>query len=184
MGAQPISRTTARQEWEAAWPMPMVAMCGIAGTAAFAYSGGIFMEPMIAAFGWSRTQFSAAFVIQTMTGLLMLPIIGRLAHRFGLRKVVLAGIVIFCVCFSLLGTVGGDIADWWLLCVLLTAGIAGISQVVWVSALVGHFRASRGLAISLALAGLGVGSVIWPPLALIAIRAFGWRLAFAALAVP
>ena len=109
---------TAKQEWAAMWPLPLVAMFGHAGAALFAYSSGVFMGPMTAEFGWSRAEFSMAFVIQTLFGIVVQPLVGRLVDRVGPRRVAIAGIIPAALAVSLLGLVGKPIWQWWGLCVI------------------------------------------------------------------
>ncbi|TVV76626.1 MFS transporter [Sphingomonas solaris] len=174
---------SAKQEWAAMWPLPLTAMFGIAGVSLFAYSSGIFMEPMTAAFGWSRVEFSSAFTVMMVTGLVGAPIAGRCVDAFGARKVALFGIVPFALCLAALGLVNGPIWQWWALAFAFALFTCCVSTPVWITPVVGRFQASRGLALAVALAGIGVSQTIWPPLATVYIGAFGWRLAFAALAL-
>ena len=67
---------TAQQEWAANWRLPLLAMLGIAGAATFGYSSGVFMEQMTREFGWSRAQFSAAFTVQMVLGLMSCRFLG------------------------------------------------------------------------------------------------------------
>jgi MFS family permease len=170
------------QEWAKMWPLPFTALLGVAGSAIFAYSNGVFMLEMTKAFGWTRTQFSSAFAIQTVLGLVIMPLVGRLTDRIGPRKVALAGIVPYVLAFSLLGASTGSYWQWVALCLFLGVCTALIAPPVWLAAVVGRFVASRGLAISIALAGVGVANGFSPILATFYATQLGWRLAFPALA--
>jgi MFS family permease len=171
------------QEWARMWPLPLTALVGIAGSAIFAYSNGVFIIEMTRAFGWTRTQFSSAFAIQTLLGLIIMPLVGRLIDRIGPRKVALTGIIPYVLAMALLGTATGAIWQWWLLCLFLGVCTALITPTVWLTAVVGRFQTSRGLALAVALAGVGVASGVSPILAVFYARIFGWRLAFTAQAV-
>jgi predicted MFS family arabinose efflux permease len=179
-----ISTTlTARQEWSAQWPLPLVSMLGVSGGAMFAYSSGVFMEDMTTAFGWSRAQFSSIFVAMMGLGLVLMPAVGWLTDRYGPRRLALIGIVPFAVCFSLLGLVSGSIVQWYALCLLFAPFQALVGQPIWIAAVIGRFDASRGMALAVTLSGLGLGSMLWPLLAALYIEEFGWRMSFAALAL-
>jgi predicted MFS family arabinose efflux permease len=171
------------QEWAKMWPLPFTALLGIAGSAIFAYSNGVFMLEMTKEFGWSRTQFSSAFAVQTLLGLVIMPLVGRLTDRIGPRKVALAGIIPYLLAFSLLGTATGAFWQWLSLCLFLGLCTSLIAPPVWLAAVVGRFTASRGLALSVALAGVGVANGLSPILATFYAKLFGWRLAFPALAI-
>ena len=168
-------------EWAAGWPLPFVAMLGILGCTIFAYSSGVFMEPVTRELGWTRTQYSFSFVLQMMMGLIIGPIGGKLVDRFGPRPVALIGIPIAAFGISAFALASGPIWQWYLLCVLHSICAGMILPAVWVSAVVGRFHASRGLALSIALSGMGLGVSVWPLMAALFIRVLDWRLAFPAL---
>ena len=174
--------STARQEWAAMWPLPLVCMLGVSGSAMFAFAGGVYMESVTSEFGWSRAQYSSAFMLMMVSGLFLGPATGWLIDRIGPRKVALAGIVPFAASISLFGLVDGALWQWYAICLLLAVFQAAISQIVWVKAVIARFNHSRGLALAVTLAGLGLGSFIWPLLAAIFIEAIGWRAAFPAMA--
>ena len=173
---------TARHEWASMWPLPLISMLGLSGSAMFAFSSGTFMTDMIGEFGWTRVQFSFAFVLQMAAGLILAPAIGAAIDHVGPRRVALAGIPLFALVFAMLGLVGSSIWNWWILCACLAAVQAMIGQTVWITCIVGRFHTSRGLAMSVALAGLGLGTLMWPLLAASFIKLLGWRSAFAAMA--
>ncbi|MCD9029154.1 MFS transporter [Luteimonas sp. BDR2-5] len=177
--SQPLS---VAQEWKAMWPLPFVAMIGIAGQTSFAFANGVFLGRMTEAFGWSRAEFASGFTIHMLVYLAISPLVGRLVDRVGPRKVALLGIVPFVLAYSLLGVANGSIWQWRALCALLAVGIACVASVVWVSAVVGRFNAARGTALAVALCGMGVASAVAPIAAAFFIQTIGWRLAFAALA--
>ena len=174
---------SAKQEWAEMWPLPLTGMFGIAGASLFAYSSGVFMEPMTTAFGWSRAQFSSAFMVMMLTALVGAPIAGRFVDSLGARRVALFGLVPFALALGALGLVNGPIWQWWSLAFVFAVFTCCVSTMVWITPVVGRFRASRGLALAVALAGIGVSQTIWPPLAAIYIGALGWRLAFAAMSL-
>jgi len=165
------------------WQLPVVAMLGYAGTAMFAYSSGVFLIPLTEQFDWSRAEFSFGFTLQMVIALVAMPLVGRLVDHVGPRRVALAGIVPFAIGFALLGLVGNSIWSWWALCSLMAICAAFIAPAVWMTAVVERFDVSRGLALAVALAGVGVATTIWPVLAALYIEHLGWRSAFPALSV-
>lgn len=174
---------TARQEWRAMWTLPLTAMVGMSGSGMFAYSSGIFMQAITGEFGWSRAQYSAVFVITMLQGLVTGPLLGRLVDRYGPRKVVLAGLLPFAASFSALGLVGGQFWQWTALCIVMSLFQVTISQTAWVAGVIPRFHAARGMALAVTLAGLGLSSFVWPPIAAVLIDKIGWRAAFPAIAL-
>jgi MFS family permease len=172
-----------KQEWAAMWPLPLVGMWGIAGSAIFAYSSGVFMIEMTKEFAWTRTQFSAAFTAQMILGLFVMPAVGRMTDRVGPRKVALAGIIPFTLSLAMLGAASGAVWQWLLLALAQGLCVALVSPTIWLTPIAGRFQASRGMALAVALAGVGLAITVWPILAAVYVRHFGWRAAFPALAL-
>lgn len=168
---------------EGSWILPFVAMFGVAGSAAYTYSSGILMVELVREFGWTRTEFSAALTMQMLMGLVFMPIAGRVIDRVGPRLVILAGIVPMTGAFSLFGLMDGQLWQLWLFAGLLALTLATISPVGWYTAVVRSFDDRRGLALAIALAGIGLAAAIWPILAATFVSALGWRLTFPALAL-
>lgn len=173
---------TERSEWAQGWPIAIVGQVGTAGCTIFAFASGVLMEPMTTELGWSRTAFSFAFLLQMLAGLIILPTTGWLADKYGPRRIAMLGLLPYTLCVGLLGTVGKPLWQWWALCLLMATAQGFVTQTIWISAVVGWFKRSRGLAVAVALSGVGLGSFTWPILAALALEQFGWRWTFVALA--
>jgi MFS family permease len=177
-----VRTMTKREEWARGWPLPVIAMLGITGPAAFAYTNGIFMEQMTREFGWTKTEFSSAMLLQMLLGLIVAPIAARVLDRVGSRRVLLVGIVPFALGLSILGLANGAIWQWWLLSALFALATAGVISAAWVGGVVQSFDSARGMAIAMCLAGIGIATVGWPLLAAELVDTIGWRLTFPAMA--
>ena len=92
---------------------------------------GLFMLPMTAARGWGRQEFALALALQNLVWGLAQPLTGMLADRWGARRVLVAG------------------------CLLYAAGLALMAQATTSMQL----ALSGGLLIGLALAGTTFGVV-------------------------
>ncbi|MFC3172781.1 MFS transporter [Novosphingobium bradum] len=177
-----MSLLTARQEWRAAWPIPFIAMLGLAGTMILPYSSGVLIGPVTKDLGWTRAEFSSGFTFQVAVLLFMAPIVGRAIDRFGPRRVLLTGIVPYAIALSAIGfAADGRVWQWQLLCGI--QGVVGsfIAAPPWMTGVVSRFDTSRGLAVAIALAGVSLASLMWPIAAAFALGWLGWRLTFAAL---
>lgn len=177
-----MSDRGAKGEWARFWPIPFIGLFGITGPAAFVYSSGVFMETITGEFGWSRAQFSSAMTIQMMLGLVIGPLAGSQLDRVGPRRMLLVGIFPFALALSLLGLANGAVWQWWLLAALYTPLAIGLITANWIVGATACFDKSRGLAISIVLAGIGVATAAWPAIAAWLLTTIGWRLAFPAMA--
>ena len=172
----------ARGEWARFWPIPFIGLLGVTGPAAFAYSSGVFMEAITGEFGWSRAQFSSAMTIQMLLGLVLGPLAGRVLDRVGPRRMLLVGIFPFTLALSSLGLANGAAWQWWLLAALYSPLAMGLISANWIGGATACFDKSRGLAISIVLAGIGLATAAWPAIAAWLLTTIGWRLAFPAMA--
>lgn len=145
------------------------------------YAWSVFIPPLEAEFGWSRSQTSAVFSV-AMVGLsLGMLSVGILQKRFSLR-----------VCFL---TATGMIVAGMLLCQRITElwqlyafyGVlcgfgSGMSYTVWTTTVMAWFGDRVGFASGMLTMGFGMGSVVLGSLATALIYSpLGWRLAFAVI---
>lgn len=173
---------TKREEWRQSWPLPMIAMLGIMGPAAYSYSSGVFMGELTRDFGWTKTQFSSALTLQMLLGLIIGPTAAFILDRVGSRRQLLAGIVPFALGLAGLGLANGELWQWWMLIGIYSIAAAGVIPAAWMGGVVRSFDASRGLAMSFCLAGIGISTAVWPMLVAWLVTNIGWRLAFPVMA--
>ncbi len=172
-----------REEWARSWALPFVAALGVAGANLFPFASSLLLMPLTSTFGWTRAQFSLGLILQIPIGIVAGPFFARLVDLHGPRRVLLFGIPGAACGFSLLAFVGPSIWQWWSLVALLGLMVAPVLPIAWMAAIVARFDVSRGLAMAIALAGIGLGAAIWPVLGALAIRTLGWRAAIPALGV-
>ncbi len=171
-----------REEWATSWPLPLIAMLGISGPAAYAYTGGIFMNEMTQEFGWSKTEFSTAMTLQMIIGLIVGPLSARVLDRVGSRRMLLVGVVPFALGLSMLSLASGAVWQWWTLAVIYAVAHAGVISAAWVNGVVQIFNAARGMAIAVCLCGIGLATVGWPLIAARLVDVIGWRMTYPAMA--
>lgn len=79
-------------------PLAAASLGGGVSLPFFAYTNTVFSPHLIREFGWSRAQFALVGLTMLAT-LLVLPVIGRLNDRFGVRRVALGGTLLLPLCF-------------------------------------------------------------------------------------
>lgn len=183
MEQRSIIARSAGAEWAAAWQLPMVGMLGVAAGSMLNFSAGVLMADVTHTLGWSRAQFSLGITVGMLLAVFFAPVIGWVVHRFGVRPVALTGVILFTAGFSSLGLANGQTWQWLLLCFLQGLATASVSPTIWLTAVVGRFTISRGLAIATVLAGLGIAATLWPIAAAFYHGLLGWRMTFGALAL-
>jgi MFS family permease len=58
-------------------------------------SFGVFQIPIAADLGWMRSEFSLAIAIQNLAWGLATPVFGAIAERFGDKRAILAGTLLY-----------------------------------------------------------------------------------------
>ena len=165
-------------------PFLLAAALGFSVAIIHFYSFGLFMKPLQAEFGWSRSQISGALMIVSVMGVLGAPFVGMLIDRWGSRRVGLPGVVAYTGAFALLALSGPSIWSFWAGFLLLALSITAITATVWTAAVAARFAiGQRGLAIALALCGSCLGMLVAPLVADRLIAGYGWRTGYVGLAV-
>jgi MFS family permease len=172
-----------RQEWRQGWPVVAASLAGITLCSAHGYTIGVMIGPLEQAFGWSRASITGGLLIISLVAVFAAPFAGRLADRFGPRRVALAGVPLFCLAFGMLALADGNIWNWWLLWFFLGLGNMLILPTIWTSAINSRFDANRGKALAFALCGTGLAAFILPPVTTRLIAAYGWQHAYVGLAM-
>jgi len=145
------------------------------------FTFGIFLKPLSAEFGWSRESVSAAFGFAALTVAVCSPPLGHLLDRFGPRKIVLPCMAVFGLAFASLSLLTPSLAHLYATFVVIGIVGNGTTQMGYSRAVSTWFDHRRGLALSLVMAGVGTGAMLFPPLAQRLISGFGWRFAYASL---
>ncbi len=150
-------------------------------TARTAFS--LLMPPLIEEFGWHRGVAAGAFSFGFLVSAVMSPIVGRAMDRRGPRFVILIGVVLL--------SAGLLVAPWvrspWQLYATLGVAVGGGANMMTYTAhsqfLPNWFVRRRGLAISIAFSGVGVGAITLLPWLQGIIQSDGWRASCVAMGV-
>jgi len=145
------------------------------------YTMGVFIDPLRAAFGWSVSAIQLGLTISYLTTMLVLPLVGWLADRTGVRRVALAALTLLGLSFMALGLQGGQLWAFYLNWFFIALFGTGTLAITWTRPITEVFRAGRGLALGLSLLGTGVIGIFGPAAARDLIDAIGWRWAYVCL---
>jgi predicted MFS family arabinose efflux permease len=119
--------------------------------------------------------------IAYLTTMAILPVVGALADRIGVRAVALGSLTGLGLAFMALGLQQGQLWAFWLNWFFISLFGTGTLAITWTRPLTHAFRAGRGLALGVSLLGTGVIGVFGPPAARALIDAVGWRWAYVCL---
>jgi len=137
-------------------------------------------------FGWTRTQLGLALSFTRVEGSLTGPIAGYLVDRMGTRFMVFTGLLVLTVGFFLFS----QVQNLWMFYLAYFVMSVGQGQAGWltVMTLLNHwFVRHRGLAMGLAMVGMGIGTLVLVPVIAWLIDPdadrLGWRRTLEILAV-
>lgn len=153
---------------------------GLAYTVWYGYA--VFFVALLAEFSWSRGITAGAVMLLMVVHGLTCPVAGLLIARVGIRRTYLIGALTTGV--ALLAC--SQVREPWQLYVafglLGGVGIALFGMVPNVTLLQRWFSRQLGLAVGIAMAGIGVGFGVYIPLVQLLISAIGWRGAWIVMA--
>ncbi len=145
------------------------------------YCFAAFFRALESEFAASRADVSLIFSLAGFLYFAIGAITGSLADRFGTRLVVAAGMVLTAAGLFLASRADTLVGIYWAYGLGVGLGV-GFVYVPAVGAVQRWFERKRGLASGIAVAGIGVGTLVVPPLASLLIEQAGWRGAYAVLA--
>ena len=180
-----LAASDAAAQLDRDWPAVAASAFGLVlstGTLAL-YSFGVFVRPLTAEFGWSRTGLFAALSFFQFGLAFCSPIWGAVLDRFGPRRVILFSLVALSLLVASLGLLTANL--WHLYLVFLAIPVlgGGASPLGYSAIMARRFDRRLGFALGLSLMGVGLGGAILPPLAQFLLSEFSWRVAYVVLGV-
>jgi MFS family permease len=174
---------TPASDQRSGWLVVFAAFCGVMVSfgSLLVFTFSVFLKPLSAEFGWSRESISAAFGIAAMTVAVCSPVLGRLLDRYGPRPVVIPCMAVFGLAVASLSLLTPSLLHFYAVFVVLGIVGNGTTQMGYSRAVSSWFVEKRGRALAFVVAGVGVGSIVFPRLAQGIIDAHGWRTAYAVL---
>lgn len=133
--------------------------------------------------GISRGTFSSGLTLGTVLAALASPAVGRLIDRHGIRPVLLFGIVLFATATAAMSLLQPSLIVPYLL--FAFSGLTATTQLPtgYAKAVSEWFDEKRGLALGIAMAGVGLGVALIPQLPGRLIQSYGWRMAYVGLGI-
>ena len=171
-----------QKDWNRWW-IVVAAMLGlIVGQGSInGFAAGVFLKPVGAELGFGRGEISSAISLSNIVTALVTPFFGRLVDRHGVRPMLLGSILAFAVVIASLSQLSASTTL--LLVMFGLSGLVAVGQnpTAYCKVITERFDDRRGLALGLALAGVGLGTALIPQLAIALIGHFGWRIGYVGL---
>jgi len=168
------NRTPKNDESRYGWAIVAVifASMGVAiGTGQYAF--GVFVEPLEAHYGWSRTQINASLSFFAI-GSLIAPLVGKLMDKIGTKPVMGASLLLFSISY-LLRPFMTDISHWYAVSIVQFVGMPG-SAMLPAGKLIGTWFPKRtGRMLGISMMGANFGGVTMPFFASVLVSSHGWQ---------
>lgn len=137
---------------------------------------GLFLIPISSEFGWPRSAVSLVLLVLAIAGALSYPVVGRIIDRYGARRVILTGNLLFALAVGLVSTTSAHPAHFYFVYALVGITAAIPSSVMYTKVIAGWFDRHRGFALGFAGGfGNGIGAAIAPVFVASLIASYGWR---------
>jgi predicted MFS family arabinose efflux permease len=148
---------------------------GVSISPAFLIPIGLFMKPMSAELGWTRSQLSLGVSIIALVSVFLTPIAGALIDRIGTRPLAWVGAVGMPIGLLCLGRLPSSYSYF-----LILSGFIGIvatagSPMTYIAVLPQWIQSRLGRAIAFSMVGLGVAQMLNSAAANHFIASVGWR---------
>jgi len=168
------------------WWVVFATVCGLLVGAGpiNVFTFGVFLKPITEDLGLSRGAFSAALTVHVTIAAIVLPVIGWLVDRWGARRIMLPGLLLYALATVSYGLLQASPLLLSFLIFVLTGLVGGVQSPIPYAAVIAQwFDRERGLALDIGTAGVGLGVALVPQVAALLIDAVGWRLAYVGLAI-
>lgn len=143
----------------------------------------IFIKPLAEEFGWSRGAISFGFSLVAGIIAFYAPVLGSFVDRFGPRRVILYGAVVFGAGFCSFWFLTASLWHFYATYLLTALGGASLTSIPFATAIANWFTYRRGIALGVMGVGVFLGGMYAPPLVTYIIGTAGWREAYVTLGI-
>jgi MFS family permease len=167
------------------WWIVAAAMIGltVSGGPVNIFSFGVFLRPVTDDLHISRGVFASAMLATNWISAVSGPFIGWILDRYGARRALLAGVVAFALGTAMQSFLTASIGVIYMLFALKILSSVFVSPTLFSFVVTKWFDRRRGLALGIAMSGVGLGTSIVPPAAAWLIVHYGWRVAYVGIGV-
>ena len=141
-------------------------------------SFAVFIDPLVAQFGWKRGDISFAYALAFLAGLPAVVLMGWLGDRYGARTLMIGASFLISTGTVLLGTIK-ELWQFYVFYGLFVGSLGNAAFTVLLPVIVTRwFHRHMGLAVGIYWAALGAGPMIFAPLFRWLIETRGWERSF------
>jgi len=138
----------------------------------------VFLLPLEREFGWSRSELTGVYSVYLLVNGFTAPLVGLAFDRLGPRWVFGAGVACLGAAFFFASRLVSLWQFYLLIGVLVGIGVSLNGMVPGSALLARWYRARLSTAIGIAFSAVGVGTLLFVPLAQYLVSEYDWRLAY------
>lgn len=142
----------------------------------------LFIKPITEDLGFPRSAYTLVSTISTLLGVVLAPFVGKLMAKKYMHKVLVVCVAGVSVCYGLYST-ASTLPGFYIRAFFVGLFSAGATMIPVSIVITNWFQKQRGLALSIAMAGSGVGGSILSPLIGNWITTYGWRRTYVIVAI-
>jgi predicted MFS family arabinose efflux permease len=141
----------------------------------------MFFRALEIEFHWSKTAVIIALIALPITAL-VLPVVGRLVDRFGVRPVAGLSALLMASMFFTLSRIGGSLTAFYAAFIAFNVLGSATGPISYTRPVAERFTTGRGTAVAMALSGIAISGIVLPPLLGPLIAHAGWRAGYRLIA--
>ena len=134
----------------------------------------LYMIPITKEFNIPRSAFTLTTSIIAICGITLSPIVGKMIQKYNLKLILSISIILFSLSYMSYG-IAQSVYHLYISAAFLGISFSFCGNLTTQIILVNWFKKSRGLAMSIAISGIGLGGFILSPVIAKLIMNFGWR---------
>ena len=142
---------------------------------------GIMAPHFLKDFHWTKAEFALVSTLALIMAA-SIPLAGRLADLWGVRRTATIGVILFPLSMIALAMMTGDIRQYYAVFVFQALFCVTTTTSVYSRVVVERFRQARGFALAIAASGPAFMGLIIAPLLIPFVEAHGWRAGYIAVA--
>lgn len=142
----------------------------------------LYMIPITEEFNIPRSAFTLTTSIIAICGIILSPIVGKMVQKYNLKLILSMSIIVFSLSYMSYG-IAQSVYHLYISAAFLGISFAFCGNLTTQIVIVNWFKKSRGLALSIAISGIGLGGFILSPVIANLIMHYGWRQTYIILGI-
>lgn len=142
----------------------------------------VYLLPITKEMDISRSSFTLTSTITQGVGIFLSPLVAKKLALGNLKKIQTTGLIVFSLSYAAL-SLAQSVWHFYIIALFLGASFLCAAIIPISMMITNWFHEKRGLAMSIAMAGIGVGGFIYSPIISYLLETFGWRFTYRIMAL-